>query len=100
VEGYVESAATGMLAGLNAALWLAGDPPSIPPDTTAVGSLIRYLTDPNHGPGFQPMNINFGLFPPLPEVAKEKELRKRKFVDRALEDLQRWISRSSLLKTI
>ncbi|WP_417909902.1 methylenetetrahydrofolate--tRNA-(uracil(54)-C(5))-methyltransferase (FADH(2)-oxidizing) TrmFO [Candidatus Electronema sp. PJ] len=71
VEGYVESAAMGLLAGINAARWLSGKEMAVPPVGTALGALIRHLTesDPQH---FQPSNVNFGLFPSLTQ-----RLRKR-----------------------
>jgi len=71
VEGYVESAAMGVLAGVNAARLAKGLEPAVPPPETAHGALIHHLTgtDPKH---FQPSNVNFGLFPPL-----EKKIRKR-----------------------
>src|SRR5439155_236536 len=64
VEGYVESAATGLLAGLNAGRLLAGQAPLAPPRTTALGSLLAYVTQ-RGKKAFQPMNANYGLFPPL-----------------------------------
>ena len=60
VEGYIESAATGLLAGINAARLIADEPTVIPPATTALGALLRYITDPERK-SFQPMNVNFGL---------------------------------------
>ena len=60
VEGYIESAATGLLAGINAARLLSGRAPLVPPPTTALGALLRYITDPERK-RFQPMNVNFGL---------------------------------------
>ena len=71
VEGYTESAAMGGLAGINAARALAGQPPITPPPTTAHGCLVSHITwsDPRH---FQPMNTNFGLFPPLSTLLKTK----------------------------
>src|SRR5438094_7905040 len=65
VEGYVESAASGLLAGLNAARLLAGEAPLVPPRTTALGSLLAYVTQ-RGKKAFQPMNANYGLFPPPP----------------------------------
>ena len=62
VEGYVESAASGILAGLNAVRLLAGRALLVPPPTTALGSLIAYVTD-RARREFQPMNANYGLFP-------------------------------------
>lgn len=95
VEGYTESAAMGGLAGINAARGLAGLSPVTPPPTTAHGSLIQYITttDPRH---FQPINTNFGLFPPLPERIRDKEEKRRRIGRRALEDLEAWKTRSGL----
>jgi methylenetetrahydrofolate--tRNA-(uracil-5-)-methyltransferase len=95
VEGYVEAAATGGLAGINAARGLAGLPLVAPPATTAHGSLLSYITttDPRH---FQPINTNFGLFPPLPARIRDKERKRRAIARRALEDLQGWMTRSGL----
>ena len=69
VEGYVESAASGLVAGINASRLIKGEPPLVFPRETAIGSLAHYVTsaDPNH---FQPMNINFGLFAPPQEGSK------------------------------
>lgn len=95
VEGYVESAATGGLAGMNAARGLAGLPLVTPPPTTAHGSLINYITtcEPRH---FQPINTNFGLFPPLAHRVRDKEQKRRLIGQRALEDLQEWKRRFGL----
>lgn len=89
VEGYVESAAMGLLSGINATHYIQGRPLVVPPPTTAHGALITYLTQstPQH---FQPMNINFGLFPPLERRIPQREIRRRKIVSRALEDLDQW----------
>ena len=88
VEGYVESAASGFLAGINAALVAAGRTPELPPPTTALGALVHHITesDPRH---FQPMNVNYGLFPPLPGRIHKKE-RRQKLAERALTDLAPW----------
>lgn len=91
VEGYVESAATGFLAGLTASLLALHGPDAaipIPPPMTAHGSLIRHITnaDPRH---FQPMNINYGLFPALPGKMKKSERRLR-LAERALQELETW----------
>jgi methylenetetrahydrofolate--tRNA-(uracil-5-)-methyltransferase len=90
VEGYLESAAAGLLAGLNAARLAAGERPVIPPAVTAIGALVRYITqaDPDR---FQPMNINFGLFPPVGEGWRTKADRRRAIVERALRELDGWI---------
>ncbi|MBI3610755.1 MAG: methylenetetrahydrofolate--tRNA-(uracil(54)-C(5))-methyltransferase (FADH(2)-oxidizing) TrmFO [Nitrospirae bacterium] len=96
VEGYVESAAMGLIAGINGARLLKGLEPVSPPDTTAHGSLLAYLTrsNPRH---FQPMNINFGLFPPIPETIRDKQVRRREIGRRAIEDLNRWCLQNKLL---
>ena len=85
----MESAATGLLAGLNAVALARGTPLLIPPPTTAHGALIRYLTtaDPET---FQPMNIHFGLLPPLTTRLHPKKVRRAAMVARALTDLQHW----------
>lgn len=82
VEGYVESAAMGIIAGINAARIAKEASPIIPPPETAIGSLLRYITDMSIK-NFQPMNINFGLFPPLPNGVPKSE-RRRLIVERAL----------------
>jgi methylenetetrahydrofolate--tRNA-(uracil-5-)-methyltransferase len=90
VEGYVESAATGLLAGVNAVHLLRGKSLEAPPEDTALGSLVRYITEacPEH---FQPMNINFGLFPPLMDGRKiPSRERRERYADRSLAALDRW----------
>ena len=91
VEGYVESAAMGYLAGMNAARLLSGESPIAPPPTTAHGALTGHLVHGNPA-DFQPMNINFGLFPPLPAGRGGRMLRRQQVVDRATEDIARWIA--------
>jgi methylenetetrahydrofolate--tRNA-(uracil-5-)-methyltransferase len=81
VEGYVESAAMGILAGINAARVSMEENPIIPPPETAIGALIRYITDESIRE-FQPMNINFGLFPSINDVPKPK--KKSLIAERAL----------------
>lgn len=95
VEGYTESAAMGGLAGINATRVLAGQPPITPPSTTAHGCLISHITssDPRH---FQPMNTNFGLFPPLSNLPRDKEKKRRALSQRALEDFDSWKMQSGL----
>jgi len=87
VEGYTESAATGLLAGINLARILAGEPPLVPPPTTMLGALYRYLreADPAH---FQPMNANFGLVDPLAAPPRDKARRKELLAERALRDIE------------
>ncbi len=86
VEGYLESAGTGLLAGVNAVRLLRGDALAVLPPTTALGSVIHHIchADPRT---FQPMNVNFGLLPPLDEPIRAKRERRRALVDRALRDL-------------
>jgi methylenetetrahydrofolate--tRNA-(uracil-5-)-methyltransferase len=81
VEGYTESLGTGLLAGINLARRLEGRPPAVPPPTTMLGGLYRYLreAEPTH---FQPMNANFGLLDPLPGKVK-KDRKKELLVERA-----------------
>ena len=88
VEGYVESAATGMLAGMNAARLVFGEAPLTPPRTTALGSLLAYVTQ-RGKKGFQPMNANYGLFPPLTRALRGRD-KKLALAERALADLARW----------
>jgi len=88
VEGYVESAATGLLAGVNAARLLAGGAPVMPPRTTALGSLLGYVTQ-RGKKAFQPMNANYGLFPPLARPLRGRD-KKLAMAERALGDLERW----------
>lgn len=89
VEGYTESTATGLLAGVNLARLLAGDEPVVPPTTTMLGALYRYLrdADPKH---FQPMNANFGLVDDLAVRVKDKRVKKEQLAERALADMTAW----------
>ena len=90
VEGYTESSATGLLAGINLARLLGGDAPVIPPTTTMLGALYRYLreADPRH---FQPMNANFGLVDELPEPVRDKRRKRELMAERALRDVGAWM---------
>lgn len=89
VEGYVESAAIGLLAGRLAACEILGHQMTLPPQTTAHGALIHHITGGANSKTFQPMNINFGLFPPL-EGRIYKRDRKPKQAARAVEHLLQW----------
>jgi methylenetetrahydrofolate--tRNA-(uracil-5-)-methyltransferase len=89
VEGYIESAATGLLAGLNAARLIAEEPPVVPPPTTTLGALLRYITEPERK-DFQPMNVNFGLLPPLSEPLRKKA-KKEMLARRAMADMEAWV---------
>jgi methylenetetrahydrofolate--tRNA-(uracil-5-)-methyltransferase len=88
VEGYVESTAIGLLAGINGARLLQGKNPIVPPPETALGSLITHLTESNQK-RFQPSNINFGLFPSLKQ-RMPKKFRGEKYAERALQALTKW----------
>ncbi len=83
VEGYTESAATGILAGINLARLVRGESPLVPPPTTMLGALYRYVhaADPEH---FQPMNANFGLLEPLERAPRDKQKKKELLAERAL----------------
>jgi methylenetetrahydrofolate--tRNA-(uracil-5-)-methyltransferase len=89
VEGYTESTATGLMAGVNLSRLLAGEEPVLPPPTTMLGALYRYLreADPRH---FQPMNANFGLVNELPGRVKDKRRKKELLAERALADMEAW----------
>ncbi|HZE93606.1 MAG TPA: methylenetetrahydrofolate--tRNA-(uracil(54)-C(5))-methyltransferase (FADH(2)-oxidizing) TrmFO, partial [Gemmatimonadales bacterium] len=86
VEGYTESAATGMLAGLNLARLLAGEAPVLPPATTMLGALYRYLRE-SEPARFQPMNANFGLMDPPDPPIKDKFAKKEALARRAMQDM-------------
>ena len=90
-EGYVESAAMGLMAGRFAAAEILQRAASAPPATTAMGALLVHVTGGAEEETFQPMNVNFGLFPPLAERAHKKE-RKAAYSARALKDLSTWLS--------
>ncbi|WP_337875247.1 methylenetetrahydrofolate--tRNA-(uracil(54)-C(5))-methyltransferase (FADH(2)-oxidizing) TrmFO [Elioraea sp.] len=92
VEGYVESAAIGLLAGRFAAAEAKGEAPTPPPPETALGALLAHITGGATAETFQPMNINFGLFPPLEHAPKGRE-RKRAYCERALRAADSWLGR-------
>ncbi len=89
VEGYTESTATGLMAGINLSRLLRGETAVVPPTTTMLGALYRYVreADPAH---FQPMNANFGLVDDLPVRVKDKRLKREQLAARALADLHAW----------
>jgi methylenetetrahydrofolate--tRNA-(uracil-5-)-methyltransferase len=99
VEGYTESSATGLLAGINLARMLAGGDPVIPPPTTMLGALYRYMreADPEH---FQPMNANFGLVDDLPERIRDKREKRERIATRALADLESWMNETGVLSAM
>jgi methylenetetrahydrofolate--tRNA-(uracil-5-)-methyltransferase len=94
VEGYVESAGSGFLAGIAAAGLVQGRPIPVPSPETALGALMHHITnaDAKH---FQPMNVNYGLFPELPGRVKKKE-RRQKLAERALAALEEWLKLQSI----
>jgi len=93
VEGYVESSAMGLMAGIFMADAMQGKEPSPPPETTAHGALLAHISKTSAG-NFQPMNINFGLLPPGPKREGKRRLprreRRRKVSDLALAELTVW----------
>jgi methylenetetrahydrofolate--tRNA-(uracil-5-)-methyltransferase len=103
VEGYVESAASGLIAGRNAAALVLGEPPRVPPRTTAIGALAYYVShaEPKH---YQPTNITFGIMPALTEPrprgsrrgGSKRADRKLALSERALADLERWMEERTL----
>ncbi len=92
VEGYLESAATGLLAGINAARLVRGEEPCTPPPTTMLGALLRYVTTAD-AKTFQPINANFGVLPPLPRTVRDRRERNSLLVERALADSHAWCQR-------
>ncbi|WP_433989154.1 methylenetetrahydrofolate--tRNA-(uracil(54)-C(5))-methyltransferase (FADH(2)-oxidizing) TrmFO [Sulfitobacter sp. TBRI5] len=99
VEGYVESAAMGLLAGRLAAGDILGKPLAPPPPTTAIGALITHITGGAEAKTFQPMNVNFGLFPPVDGLKSGRRGRKDRYqayTDRAKGDFQAWLQSAVL----
>jgi methylenetetrahydrofolate--tRNA-(uracil-5-)-methyltransferase len=96
VEGYTESTATGLLAGINLGRILSGDEPVIPPPTTMLGALYRYMreADPKH---FQPMNANFGLVDDLPQPIRDKKRKRGEIAARSLVELRDWMDKYTVL---
>ncbi|GGD63658.1 methylenetetrahydrofolate--tRNA-(uracil(54)-C(5))-methyltransferase (FADH(2)-oxidizing) TrmFO [Croceicoccus mobilis] len=90
-EGYVESSAVGLMAGMMAAAEMAGRQWTSPPRTTAMGALLSHITGDAEADSYQPMNVNFGLFP-MPDEAVKKKDRKRAYTERGKRDMQHWLS--------
>lgn len=90
VEGYMESASSGIMAGLNAARYLLGKEPLVLPDTTVTGALARYISD-ETVTNFQPMGANFGMLPPLPEKIRDKSERYTAIAERGMRDLEEYL---------
>jgi methylenetetrahydrofolate--tRNA-(uracil-5-)-methyltransferase len=95
VEGYLESAATGILAGINALRHLGGESLAAPPPTTMLGGLLRYLVA-THPGSFQPINANFGLLPVLPMIVQDRQERNQRHVERAAKDFAAWCEREGI----
>jgi methylenetetrahydrofolate--tRNA-(uracil-5-)-methyltransferase len=89
-EGYIESTAVGLLAGMMAAEELAGGKWHSPPPTSAMGALLSHITGDAEASSYQPMNVNFGLFPPLHDV--KKKARKEAYTERGKEDFGAWLA--------
>ena len=97
-EGYVESAAVGLMAGMMAAAELGGRAWAPPPRTSAMGALMAHITGDAEAESYQPMNVNFGLFPPLPDVKKKQ--RKEVYTERAKGDFGAWLAESGALPSL
>lgn len=95
VEGYVESIASGLMAGINVSRVLGGKEPLTLPPTTIMGALFGYLCTPNAD--FQPMNANFGVLPPLQTHIRDKAKRKEEYCDRSLRDLAEFQKENNLI---
>jgi methylenetetrahydrofolate--tRNA-(uracil-5-)-methyltransferase len=95
VEGYVESAASGLLAGINVAALAAGESPRIAPRTTAIGALAYYVSHASAG-SYEPSNITFGIMPPLESPPRKTLDRRAVLSARALADLDQWMARESI----
>ena len=95
VEGYTESTATGLMAAINLDRMLRGEAPVLPPPTTMLGALYRYLreADPAH---FQPMNANFGLLEELDDPPRDKLRKRERYAERSLAALAQWIEATGL----
>jgi methylenetetrahydrofolate--tRNA-(uracil-5-)-methyltransferase len=95
VEGYVESAASGLIAGINAARLAMGEAPIAPPRTTAIGALGYYVSHADAS-NYQPTNIAFGVIPPLEQEVRSRAARKTALSERALRDLDHWMSEAAI----
>ncbi|MBI5755949.1 MAG: methylenetetrahydrofolate--tRNA-(uracil(54)-C(5))-methyltransferase (FADH(2)-oxidizing) TrmFO [Nitrospirae bacterium] len=89
VEGYTESVAMGLIAGISATMHIRGDEFIPPPATAAIGALLNYVAAGGTS-DFQPMNVNWGLLPPLLRKIRDKEMYRKKLVERAIKDIEKW----------
>jgi len=96
VEGYMESASTGIIAGINAYRLITGKPLITLPPETMIGALIGYVTSPISVKDFQPMNANWGLMPPIEKRVKDKKLRNEIYAKRSLNTLSEIIKRFNI----
>lgn len=95
VEGYVESAGSGLIAGINAARLALGQEPIIFPFETALGSMARYITE-AQSKNFQPMNVNFGIFPELPPGRRSKPERAEMHATRAISSIRNFVNSQTI----
>ncbi|MBQ7810616.1 MAG: FAD-dependent oxidoreductase, partial [Clostridia bacterium] len=96
VEGYMESASSGIIAGINAANKVLGKESVILPNVCEIGALISYITD-ETVEKFQPMGANLGILPELTDRPRDKKLRAEKYAERALDALKQFISESDVI---
>ena len=99
VEGYVESIATGLMAGVHASALIANAEPVAPPRATAFGSLAHYITHAD-ATNFQPANITFDLLPPLEQKIRDRQERHRRQCELALREFKRWMERLELCPAV
>jgi len=95
VEGYVESMASGLITGLNVAAFLEGHQPVPLPETTMTGAILQKLTSTEKSP-FTPVNAQFGLLPPLPDLRLKKDVKRQKLAERAMQDMMGWLERQNV----
>jgi methylenetetrahydrofolate--tRNA-(uracil-5-)-methyltransferase len=95
VEGYTESTATGLLAGINLSRMLHGSAPIVPPPHSMIGALYRYMreAEPKH---FQPMNANFGLLDELETPTRDKQVKRERYAERALLAIREWMAAEAI----
>ena len=92
VEGYMESAASGILAAINALAYISEKEPLVFPKTTMIGGILGYITDPENAKKFQPMGANFGILPPLETRIRDKKERYLRLSQRGLADFEKQLA--------